>query len=81
MLQKGTHTWDLNLSYHRCPACGFIFESREGCRYRMGLYQKELECERCGHQYTFSKQKQPRFGPLLGEPQPVEVDWNSEKKR
>ena len=28
MTQKGEHTWDLVVDYHRCPKCGYINESR-----------------------------------------------------
>lgn len=76
MTQKGEHTWDLVLQYHRCPVCGFIIESREDYQYRMGgVYQKDLECPRCKHRFTLTKPRKPTFGPLIGDPQPAEVDW------
>jgi len=55
VMQKGSHTWEIILYYHRCPKCGFIFESREDYQYRLGLYQKDLECPKCHHQYTVTK--------------------------
>ena len=76
MTQKGDHTWDLNLRYHRCPKCGFIIESREGFEYRFSKWEKDLECPRCHHRFTDTLQRKPGFGPLIGEPQPVEIDWN-----
>lgn len=76
MTQKGTHTWDLNLSYHRCPKCGVIFENREAYEYRFGIYQKELQCPRCQYIYTITKERKPAFGPLTGDPNPSEVDWS-----
>lgn len=79
MSQKGTHTWDLILQYHQCPKCGYIIESRKGYDYRLGKYQKDLECERCHHIFTVTKNTKPTFGPLIGEAQPVEVDWKERK--
>lgn len=76
MTQKGTHTWDLNLQYHRCPKCGLIIESREGFQYNLGIWAKNLECDRCSHRFTVTKQRQPTFGPLIGDPQPTEVKWD-----
>jgi uncharacterized C2H2 Zn-finger protein len=75
MSQKGTHTWDLNLFYHRCPKCGYIIENRDGWSYRLGKYEKDLACTRCGHAFTAVKPSKPRFGPLIGEPQKPEFDW------
>lgn len=75
MSQEGEHTWDIVIDYHRCPKCGYILESRDKYQYRMGKYVKQLECERCHHQFMVTKSTEPRFGPLLGEPQPAEFDW------
>jgi uncharacterized C2H2 Zn-finger protein len=76
MSQKGEHTWDLVIQYHRCPVCGYITESRENYTYRMGgKYQKDLECPRCHHLFTLTKLRKPSFGPLIGDPQPKEVSW------
>ena len=76
MTQKGEHTWDLLLHYHRCPKCGFIKESREDFYNRQGALIKELTCERCHHQWMVTKKRQPTFGPLIGTPQPPEFDWS-----
>lgn len=63
---KGNHTWDIIIQYHRCPKCGVIMESRLDYEYRLGKYQKDLECERCGHRFTLTKKTKPTFGPLWG---------------
>lgn len=76
MTQKGEHTWDLVLDYHRCLNCGYIFESRQKYEYRFRKYQKDLECPRCKHLFTVTKETKPTFGPLIGDPQPAEVDWS-----
>jgi len=73
--QAGEHTWPLYVRYHRCPKCGAIIESREDFHYVLGQYQKDLECQRCQHAFTITKQVTPTFGPLIGEPQPPEFDW------
>lgn len=75
MTQKGLHTWDLILQYHRCPKCGFIIESRDDFKYRLGKWLKAVHCERCGFSFELSKARKPSFGPLIGDPQPVEMDW------
>lgn len=75
MTQKGTHTWDLTLDYHRCPQCGFIIESRDSYQYRLGAWIKDLQCERCGHTFSLQKDRKPSFGPLFGDPQPKEMEW------
>lgn len=77
MTQKGTHTWDLIVQYHRCPKCGYIQESRENYEYRLGKYEKDLECERCHHRYHLEKKVKAKFAPLVGEPEYVEWDWNA----
>lgn len=79
MTQRGTHTWDLVIHYHRCPACGLIIESRQDYKYRLGKYQKDITCRRCLHHFILTKPTQPRFGPLIGPSQPVEVDWDAGK--
>jgi len=76
MTQKGPHTWDINIQYHRCPKCGFILENRDNWQYRLGKYQKDLECPRCKQSFTVIKKTKPRFGPLIGEPQKAEFDWS-----
>ncbi len=75
MTQQGEHTWDLIVQYHQCPKCGRINESREDYHYRLGAWIKEVTCERCGHAFRLTKQRKPTFGPLIGTPQPPEVDW------
>lgn len=76
MTQKGPHTWDMFLEYHRCPACGYIVENRNGYTSRFGKYEKSLECPRCKKAFVESKKNQPTFGPLIGDAQPPEVEWN-----
>lgn len=75
MTQKGTHTWDIVIQYHRCPSCGFITESREDYHYQMGKWLKQVECGRCGAITTYEQKLKPKFGPLIGTPQPPEFDW------
>ncbi len=76
MTQKGTHTWDLILQYHRCPKCGYIIESREDYLYRLGKYVKDVECSQCHEQFSLIKPVKPHFGPLLGDDEVVEWDWS-----
>lgn len=75
MTQKGTHTWDLHQSYHCCPKCGFIIESRQDYENRFGQSIKELNCHRCNNHFNVIKELKPTFGPFTGDPQPVEMDW------
>lgn len=75
MDQKGSHTWNRNLYYHRCPACGFIFENRDEFEYRLGKYQKDLECPRCNQTFTLTKVTKPMAGPFFGEGDQAEVTW------
>lgn len=77
MTQKGTHTWDLYVAYHRCPHCGYIMESRENFKYRLRKYTKDLECPRCHYLFTLIKPSSPSLGPLIGEAQPPEFDWSA----
>ena len=63
---RGSHTWDIVVQYHRCPACHAIQESREDYRYQLGKYIKDLECPKCHHHYTIVKRSRPMFGPLFG---------------
>lgn len=79
MTQKGEHTWDIVIHYYRCPKCGNIIESREAYKYRLGVYGKDVECPRCHHGFRVLKKTKPTFGPLSGEPQPVEFDWSTDK--
>lgn len=56
---KGTHTWDIVVRYHRCPACGTILESRDDYTYRFGMYVKQLTCLHCGHAFTDTRRSRP----------------------
>lgn len=76
MSQAGEHTWDIILDYCRCPECGLILENREKGVLREGRYKKELKCPRCQKEFKVTRGRKPRFGPLFGEPQPVEWDWS-----
>ncbi|CCB85241.1 MULTISPECIES: hypothetical protein [Parachlamydia] len=75
MTQKGEHTWDLVVRYHQCPKCGAIIENREDFKYRLGHYEKDLECPRCHHAFTLVKNVSLKMGPFIGEGGAVEVDW------
>lgn len=75
MTQKGPHTWDIIIQYHQCPKCGYINESREDYEYRLGKYQKDIRCERCGNNFTLTKRARPSMGPFFGEGDHAEVDW------
>lgn len=79
MTQKGEHTWDLYQDYHSCPKCGKIIESRQDYENRFGEYIKELNCPRCNNHFTIKKDQKFAFGPLTGDPQPIEMDWDSNK--
>lgn len=76
MTQKGEHTWDLIQEFHRCPACGFIVESRDDYEYRNMKYEKELKCPRCQREFMAVKAVKPKLGSLLGQEDHVEVDWS-----
>lgn len=75
MRHGGDHTWDLYIEYLKCPKCGKIIENQKPYKYRLGKYQKEVACDHCGHRFTATKITSPQFGPLFGEPQPSEIDW------
>lgn len=64
--QHGTHTWDLVIDYYHCPNCGYILEDRQKFEYRLGLYQKDLNCPRCHRMFTVTRRRRHTFGPLLG---------------
>jgi len=55
MTQKGEHTWDLIIQYHRCPYCEKIVESRDDYHYQLGSWIKEVTCDRCGRTFTLKK--------------------------
>lgn len=65
--QHGNHTWDIVVEYVKCPYCHLILENREKYENRLGIYQKDLLCERCHHSFTIEKKKKDQFGPLLGD--------------
>ena len=77
MTQRGEHTWDLTLHYHSCPQCSKIIESRETYHYQLGSWIKNVHCVHCGKDFTFTKNRQPSLGPLIGPPQPTEFDWDT----
>lgn len=79
MSQKGEHTWDIHIHYHRCPQCGYIIESRDSYVYRQGKYMKEVVCKRCRHSFFDYKQTKLTIGPLIGDPQPIETEWGDPK--
>lgn len=57
--EKGTHTWDVFVRYHRCPRCGVIAESRDDYIYRFGEYVKQVDCTACGHRFTDVRRQRP----------------------
>lgn len=57
--EKGSHTWDLVVRYHRCPQCGVIIESRTDYVYQLGHYVKQVDCQRCGHKFTDTRRVKP----------------------
>jgi hypothetical protein len=63
---KGTHTWDIHVHYYQCPKCGCVIENREDYQYRLGKYEKDLECSKCCHKFTVQKRTKPSFGPIFG---------------
>lgn len=75
MRQRGNHTWEIVIEYHRCPKCQAIIESRIGYSYQLGKYQKEVDCLRCGHHFVAVKAREASIGPLIGDPQPIETEW------
>lgn len=81
MIQKGTHTWELYLYYHRCPKCGYIIESRQNFDDRFGKRVKELLCSRCQARFSVIKTERPTFGPFTGDRQPIEMDWETEQHK
>lgn len=81
MREKGTHTWDLHLAYHRCPKCGNIFESRKDYVYQMGKFVKDLQCPKCGNTYTLTKAEPPRIGPFFGETPKPDFDWSNNERK
>lgn len=76
MRQRGTHTFEIYLRYHRCPACGYILESREDFHDELGHRVKDLVCPRCSHAYRIEKSGGGPIGPLFGNPPKPEFDWS-----
>lgn len=76
MSQKGSHTWDLIVHYHRCPDCGYIIENRDDFQYEHGKYVKNVKCGRCHKEFIVQKERELSFGPLIGDVEPAEIDWN-----
>lgn len=79
-MNRRTHTWEMLLEYVECPKCGFIMENREPYENRFGVIQKEMKCERCQASFIKTKNSNPRFGPLIGTPQPIEAEWREPEK-
>lgn len=77
MTQRGDHTWDIVISYHKCPHCEYIIEDRTKYEYHNGMYVKELQCPKCKHVFKVKKNVKLRVGPLIGEPEHTEVDWSA----
>lgn len=77
MSQKGPHTWDMVLDYQRCPACGFVQETRVPYLFdkKTGNYLKSLDCERCSHTYQAVKPSKLKRRPLISEGEPAEITW------
>lgn len=76
MTQKGEHTWDLVVDYHRCPKCGFINESRVEYQRGKDSLTKDITCGRCGEKFTVSKKITKKFGPIFGNATPPEFTWD-----
>ena len=77
MTQKGDHTWDMYLRYHRCPKCGYIIENRANFENRFGKYVKEMICPRCKYRFEEIRAQKPTFGPFTGDPEPAEFNWDT----
>lgn len=78
--EKGSHTWDIIIEYHRCPNCEFINENRKKYQYRLGKQQKEVECQRCHHLFVVTKKvPTPKLKPIFADADTVEIDWDERK--
>jgi len=75
MREKGNHTWDIFVHYHRCPHCGYITESRKDYESYEKEQKKEITCDRCQNNYTVTKAAQSGFGPLFGKSEHAEIHW------
>jgi uncharacterized C2H2 Zn-finger protein len=76
MEKIGDHTWKLYIHYEKCPACGYIYESRQDYTYRMGKWVVELICPQCGKEYSLEKIS-TRLGPIFGEGSKPEIEWGN----
>ncbi len=76
MTQKGTHTWDIVISYHRCPECGYIFENRDNWQAMKKISQKNLQCPRCKKEFIDKKPLRNNSLPFFGEPEKADFDWS-----
>jgi DNA-directed RNA polymerase subunit RPC12/RpoP len=65
-LKEGCHDWDIIHEYHRCDKCGQILENRERWQRRLAQIELDLECHRCGHHFTLTKNLPATLGPLMG---------------
>lgn len=61
--RKGTHTWDKGVKYYQCPSCGKILESRQPYLESYNELYKDLNCSRCHHQFTVTKERSGALGP------------------
>lgn len=76
MTQKGTHTWDMVVSYHKCPECGYIVENQDVWKVEKDHYEKPIVCPRCKHSFVAIKPRKKGFGPFFGEPTKPDFDWS-----
>ena len=52
-----------------------VNENRDEFQYKMGSWEKDITCERCGNTFTVKDKRKVTFGPLIGIPQPPEITW------
>lgn len=77
MSEKGSHTWDIIIDYHRCPNCEFINESRKKYHILQGKQQKEIDCQRCHHRFVVIKKGAvPKIRPIFSNADSYEIDWD-----
>lgn len=74
-MQRGEHDWAISLSYHRCPSCHYLIESRGHYLYKEGRWSKVVSCSRCGESFTVYKVRRLTVTPLLGEATKPEMEW------
>lgn len=75
MSTSGDHTWERYLHYHCCPSCRYVFENRSDYVMEQKQETKKLNCPRCQQAFTVVRQRNLARAPLLGRPQPPEIDW------